>query len=285
MSQSFRSLTLVGVVGLLSCGVATPQQGTLVTEGVARASFEVRANGTDLIPVTVIFPSDAEGRPSARSRPALVFIQGGAVSPSRYEWLGIELAKRGFVTALPSHPVALAFFTVDHGEWTRRALVEPEPQSVLDGLVDASKIAVAGHSLGGVVAVKLATQGRFNAAVVQASFPDPADEKRVARLTIPTMSLAAQNDCQAKLADVRSGWLGLPSPSVFVALEGATHFQFTDSEADDLQRGCQPVASLDDAHARMTSAMTAFLGAALSPSVGTGEAALRLIPGATVEAR
>ncbi len=284
MIQPSYSLTLVSVVGMMACGGLAPPSGTVVVEGVARAAIEVRANGTDLIPVTVLFPSDERGRPSSRNRPALVFIQGGAVSPTRYEWLGVELAKRGFVSAFPTHPLALAFFSVDHGEWTRRALVDPEPGSFLEGLVDPSRLAIAGHSLGGVVAVKLATQGRFAAAVVQASFPDPADAKQVARLTIPTMSLAARNDCQALLADVRTGWMTLPGPSVLVVLDGATHFQFTDSDAQDLERGCQPGVALDEVHPRMTAAMAAFLEAALAHGE-TGEATLRAIPSVTVEAR
>lgn len=256
-----------------------------MAEGVARLSFEVRANGTDLVPVSVLFPADGEGRPSSRNNPAVVYIQGGAVSPSRYEWQGVELAKRGYVVAFPRHQLDLAFFSIDHGQAARQALLNGEAGSALEGLVDPARVAVAGHSLGGVVTMKLALQGGFQAAVVQASFQDTADNAKVPGLTIPTMYLAGQGDCQAKEAQVREGWATVPAPSALVVLEQVTHYQFTDSQAEDEKKGCPVALDLPVTHGRIMQAMTAFLASALASPASVGEPGLRAVPSSLVEVR
>jgi predicted dienelactone hydrolase len=251
-------------------------------------SWEVRANGTDLIPVTVFFPATDEGVANGTKLPALVYVQGGAVAPTRYAWQAIELAKRGYVVALHRHPLDLAFFAIDFGQATRRALVSPQEAGAvpaLAGVVDPERMAVAGHSLGGVVTMKLALAGGFQAAVVQASYSDPADDATLPALSIPTMYLAGQGDCMSKEQQVRAGWAKVPSPSALVVLEGVTHFQFSDSNAEDVKRNCPPSASLDEAHARIIGAMDAFLSAALASPPGVGEARLRTIPSALVEVR
>ncbi|MBM4783976.1 MAG: hypothetical protein GQE15_40410 [Archangiaceae bacterium] len=280
-----RRILFVFATLLVACGRGPVDRGAVVSEGVARLTFEVRANGTDLIPVTVLFPADSEGRPSSRNNPAVLYIQGGAVSPSRYEWQGVELAKRGFVVAYPRHQLDLAFFAIDNAQAARRALLNGEAGSALEGLVDASRVAVAGHSLGGVVAMKLALQGGFQAAVVQASFQDTADNAKVPGLTIPTLYLAGQGDCQAKEAQVREGWATVPSPSALVVLEQVTHYQFTNSQAEDEKKGCAVALDLAVAHERVIQATAAFLSAALASPPSVGESALRAVPSSVVEVR
>lgn len=288
MRRIFSCFQLATALVLTACN-PSGQERPLVTDGVARLEWKVRANGTDLVPVTLFYPSDADGRPTGASLPAVVLIQGGAVTPARYAWQAMALARLGYVVAQPTHPNDLAFFGIDFGQVARQALVDPELSggsgSFLTGAVDPQRIAVGGHSLGGVVSVKLALGGGFKAAIVQASFPDPADDANLRSLGIPTLSLAGQQDCQAKEAQVREGWQKLPSPSALVVLEGVTHFQFTESDAEDVRRSCVPSTSLDVAHQRILSAMSAFLSGALGTPAGVGEPALRQLPGAAVEVK
>ncbi|MFZ5441561.1 MAG: alpha/beta hydrolase [Myxococcota bacterium] len=246
--------------------------------------FDARANGTDRVPVTVLFPADDAGAPTGSRRPAVVFIQGGFVSTARYEWQALELARAGYVVALPENQLALAFFSVDYGQVARTLLVEPPEGSLLERLVDPTRIGVAGHSLGSVVSMKLALEGGFAAVALEAGFPDGADDAKLPSLAIPSLSLAGRLDCQAKVEGVTDGWNKLPGPTALVVLEGVTHFQFTADDAEDVRRKCPPEAALDDAHARIGQALRGFFDAALAGE-GVGAAALATVPAASVEVR
>lgn len=274
----------IPLVLLAGCGLSTPQKGEPVTQRVSRALFETRTNGTDLVRITTYFPSSSSGQPTPGLKPGVVFIQGGFVQTEQYSWQAVALAEAGYVVAVPENALALAFFSVDNGQAARALLASPPPASVLDGLVDAQRIAVAGHSLGSVVALKLALQGDFAAVVLEAGFPDTADLSKLPSFSKPSLSLAGELDCSAKLDGVRDGWNSLPSPTALVVLPGVTHFQFSNSDEEDVKRKCPPTRSLDEAHADITAAVVGFLGAALSDGT-VGEAALRAIPNATVEVR
>lgn len=291
MRALLHSLSLLSLVLVASgCELPAPQAGRLIDGGpnpIAEATFEVRARHTDLLPVRVLFPSDEEGRPRLAGqgqRLGLVFIHGGAVPPEHYHWLAERLARGGFVVALPPHTLDLAIFEVDNGRYARELLVSPPAGSLLDGLVDKGRIGIAGHSLGGVVSTKLALEGGFGALGLLASFPDPADGPRLPSLGLPSLSLAGALDCQAPLEETRQAHALLPSPTVFASLEGVTHFQFTDSEAEDLRRGCPPATPLPVAHERIAEALELFLRAALETG-GTGADRLRGIPGLEVTER
>lgn len=266
------------------CGLAAPRTGEVLTQGVARARFEVRANGTDVVKVAVFFPAGDDGSPRAGPHPAVVFIQGGFVDAERYAWQAVALAARGYVVAVPENTLQLAFFSIDHGQAARGLLTRPPPGSLLEGLVAEERIAVAGHSLGSVVAAKLALEGGFAALALEAGFPDTADVSKLTSFTRPSLSLAGALDCSAKVDAVRTGWASLPTPTALVVLAGVTHYQFTDAQTEDEKSGCTPEATLDDAHARISGALVGFLDAALSTQ-GLGADALRAVPGATVEVR
>jgi pimeloyl-ACP methyl ester carboxylesterase len=278
-------------LALAGCTLPAPESGTLLDAGstpVAQADFRVRARHTDLVSVRVVFPSDSLGRPvrppEGSRLPALVFIQGGLVPPGDYLWLAHDLAARGFVVALPSHPLDLALSAIDNGRFARELLTSPPEDSLLEGLVDPERIAVAGHSLGGVVASKLALDGGFAALALLASYPDSADADRVPSLAVPSLSLAGELDCSASLPRVRAEAARLPSPSVFVVLQGVTHYQFTVSDQQDVARDCLPATPLPVAHERISEVLVRFLLAALSGQ-GTGADDIRQVPGTEVTAR
>ncbi|MDQ3266280.1 MAG: alpha/beta hydrolase [Myxococcota bacterium] len=251
---------------------------------MSSARFEVRVRSTELLPVDVFFPSTPDGFPTGSAHPAVVLLQGGAVDVERYHWLAEAVARGGMVVALPHHASRLAILSLDDGAFARQLLIEPPEGSLLTGAVNPDRIAVGGHSLGGVVAVKLALQGGFAAAALLASLPDPADAAALPGLGLPTLSLAGAQDCQAQLDEVRAGWEQLPSPSVLAVLSGATHYQFTDDDSPDRTRDCPPTASLEDSHRRIAAALVAFLEPATSSGT-TGADGLRGIDGLTVEER
>lgn len=271
------------VLVLAGCKLAAPSTGQVVEPGVARAEFEVRARGTDIVNVTVIFPSDADGAPQAGRHASVVFVQGGFVSTTRYEWQARALARAGYIVTIPEHPLELAFFAMDTGEAAKQLLTSPPAGSLLDGHVDASKLVVMGHSLGSVVTVKLALAGGFSAAILEAGYPDTADISKLPALGMPTLSLAGSNDCSAKLDAVKEGWATLPSPSALVVLEGVTHYQFTDSQKED-EAKCMPAATIEDAHAEMELALQLFLSTALDDGT-VDKQLLEVVPHSTVETK
>jgi pimeloyl-ACP methyl ester carboxylesterase len=261
---------VLGFTLLLGC-LANPAAGQVVAPGVAEVELELRVRGSDLLPVRVVFPSDAEGQPLPGPHPALVYIQGGFVSERAYRWQAVALAQRGYVVALPSHPNDIAFFAVDNAGEVRRYLRAPPTGSLLSGVVDASRIAVAGHSLGGVVAVKAALSYPFAAVAVQASFPDPADYGALNSLQgRASLLLSGERDCQALPAQVGDGFQRLPSPAAWVRLAGASHFQFTESDARDQNDACRPTSALAETHASIVDMMQRFLQAAFSGAVLQG---------------
>ncbi len=277
--KKFLPLVLV----FAGCKLAAPSTGQVVEPGVARAEFEVRARGTDIVKTTVIFESDADGAPAVGQHPGIVFVQGGFVSTTRYEWQARTLARVGYTVVLPEHPLELAFFAMDTGEAAKQLLTSPPAGSLLDGHVDASKLVVMGHSLGSVVATKLALAGGFNAAILEAGYPDTADVSKLPTLGIPTLSLAGSSDCSAKLDKVKEGWATLPSPSALVVLDGVTHYQFTDSQKED-EAKCMPSATIEDAHSEMEIALQLFLSTALDDGT-VDKQLLEVVPNSTVETK
>jgi dienelactone hydrolase len=278
-----RALATVFFCFATACGLEHPMTGAQLGPGVGLATFETRTNGSDLVSVDVIFPIDASGHATGSARPAVVFVQGGFVTPDQYRWQAERLATAGYVVAMPHHLLDLAFFEVDNGAAARALVVSP-PTSLLTGLVDPARIAVAGHSLGGVVASKLAVEGKFQALVLEASFPDSADDRALPSLKLPSLSLAGTKDCSAKFELVQAGWNKLPSPTALVVLSGLTHYQFTGDQAPDEKRNCLPEGSLDEAHARVGAALVSFLGSALN-SQSIDQPALASIVGAEVQVR
>ncbi len=284
MAQKFK---YIGVLALtvMGCGLATPRNGQIIAPGVGEAIFEARANQTDILQVRVLFPAEGDGRPKPGPFPAVVYVQGGFVPTARYVWQAEFLAQHGYVVALPDHALDLAFFSIENGAVARALLVSPPEGSLLTGLVDSKRVAVAGHSLGGVVAIKLALFKGFGALIAQASFSDTADDSKLPALGMPSLFLAGGSDCQAKRAQVEAGWAKMPSPTALVVLPGTTHFGFTDTDADDAVR-CPPQTPLADSHARIEATMIGFLDAAFAQSGATvGETSLRAVAGAEVSTR
>lgn len=265
------------LLALTGCGLAAPVTGEVIEPGVARVRWEARLHGTDVVDVTLIFPSDDQGGHLTNPKPGVVFIQGGFVPTARYEWQARALARNGYMVAMPEHPLGLAFFAMDTGDAAKQVLTSQK-------YIDVDQLVVMGHSLGSVVATKLALRGGYRAAVLEAGYPDSADTAALPSLGIPTLSLAGAADCSSTLGRVQEGWATLPTPSALVVLDGVTHYQFTDSQKEDDDRGCAPTTTIDDAHARMEAALVGFLSSALADAA-VGETSLRAVVGATVETK
>jgi len=258
---------VVGALLLAACGLASPERGRVVSEGVAVAEFETRWNQTDIIKVHVYFPSNADGAMTPGAHPAVVYIHGGLVPPERYFWFGAELARRGWVVAFPEHPLDLAFFSIDTGRAVQSLLTKPPARSLLENAVDSSRLVAIGHSLGGVVATKLALGRGFRSVVLHASVADAADDAALSSATLPSLFLVGTNNCGVTREGYLKGWQVFPSPTALVFIEGLTHYGFTDALTEDLKKNCLNGIGLEEGHQQIVELTLPFLELTTSDAV------------------
>ncbi|MBX7100637.1 MAG: alpha/beta hydrolase [Myxococcaceae bacterium] len=277
---------LAALACLTGCGLAAPQKGSPLSDTAAVADFESRVDQTDVQRTHVFFPASPDGAPApAQVRGGFVFVQGGAVGTSQYAWLAQALAERGFVVAVPEHDFDLAIVSIDRASEALRLLRQGVRGSALDGLLLNRRVALGGHSLGGVVAGKAQTLTPADALVFLASYADGADLPALTARPVPSLVLAGADDCRAARATVEQAAAQLPSPAVLSVLTGVTHMQFTASDAADLKANCIPEVDLDTAHQRIALSVQRFLEAVLVRKDGSQAAVLRGVPGSEVSGR
>lgn len=237
--------------------------------GAAFANRRYPARVIDRVDVELMLPVDADGAFAAPDAPTVVFVQGGAVVQPRYRWLAAHLATRGYAVLSPHHALDLAIFNIGNAV------------AALDGANDDPELApwvstdaaVAGHSLGGVVAVKnWLVDERFGPVVLLASYPaagdDPAD-----RAGSPVLSIAGATDGSAALDDVEAGFDRFEAPRWFALVDDLNHYGWTDGATPEELAGDGPVDDLPAARAHALAVLDAFLDATLRDDA---EAAQRL---------
>ncbi len=215
---------------------ASGTDGTDGPLGAARVTLHANVRVDQALDIEVTYPSNAGGELVRASRapwPAVVFVQGGLVSASRYRWIASHLATRGYVVAVPTHIADLAFFETDNAVLALRALQHAATGTgTLAGCVATSAAhpgaAVMGHSLGGVVAVREWLAGSFDAVALLASFPAEGDPLH-GRAGAPVLSLVGQNDTRKSPAQAYvDGFLRFDPPRLFARIDGMNHYQWTD---------------------------------------------------------
>jgi pimeloyl-ACP methyl ester carboxylesterase len=169
---------------------------------------------------TIYYPtSTAEG-----TFGAVAVAPGYTASQSSMAWLGPRLASQGFVV-----------FTIDtnstsdqpssRGDQLRSALNYLTTRSVVSSRIDADRLAVMGHSMGGGGALEAAKDDSS----LQAAIPlTPWNtDKTWPEVSTPTLIVGAEND---SVASVRSHaepfYQSLPSSAdkAYLELRGASHF-------------------------------------------------------------
>lgn len=194
---------------------------------VARTSLAVSSRATGSIRVDVWLPTEAEV--AIRGAPALLHVHGGFVGPERYDWLAVHAASRGYVVLAPHHALDLALFESGNAAEAWDGLVAAAGRdTALAGVVDAdTPRAIAGHSLGGVVASIGWASGAWDGVWLEASFP--ADGTPVEDVDGPVLSLIGTADGSADGAAVADGFDRFPGPGWFGQVDGMNHYDWTDA--------------------------------------------------------
>lgn len=236
--------------------------------GAASRAEAVLARATDIVPFTVFFPADDAGwpDPSALPAPAVVFVQGGSVDAARYHWLLAHLATRGYVGVLADHPRDLAFFQPDDSVY---ALERLEALAAQDGawqglIAPEGPAAVAGHSLGAVVAAGLwADDPRFDGLAMLAGYPAGSVDV-AARAGSPALAIAGQTDEKATVETVETENARFEDPFWLAVVQGLNHYAWTDEASDRDLSGDGPLdGTLDELRAHALGVLDPFLDAAL----------------------
>lgn len=250
--------------------------------GAASVDLDVLARATDVVPVTVFFPSDADGwpDPAALPAPTVLFVQGGAVDAPRYGWLMAHLATRGYVGVLADHARDLAFFQQDDSlyAWERVLELASQP-GTLEGVIGAQgPAAVAGHSLGAVVAAGLwADDPRLDALVMLAGYPSGGADV-AGRAGSAALALAGETDERSTVETIVAETADFEDPFWLGEVEGMNHYAWTEhATARELAGDGAVEGALDEVRARALGVLDPFLDASLR---GDAEAAALLDAGA-----
>ncbi len=173
-------------VGITSMTLTEPAAAAIAT-GHSASGAPIRT-----LPTIVRYPARGNpdsgthpgAIPAARGRPfgLIVFSQGYDVSAESYAWLLTAWARAGYVVADPTYPLTDPATPggvneediVNHPGDLRFAIsalvaAAQDPQSMLHGLIDASRVGIVGHSDGGDVSFAVAANSCCQDAHVKAA--------------------------------------------------------------------------------------------------------------------
>lgn len=212
---------------------------------------------------------DASGGPY----PVVMFSHGSCGFERQSLFLTPWLATHGFIVVAVPHPGNTLFEFPDcrTGDAQVKSAAErprdmvfgldwilaagEDPASPFFGAVDPSRIAMTGHSFGGLTTyLTTALDDRFTVAVPMAPATGPRSE-----LTIPSLTLYGEIDSVVSNPGVFAAYERSSGPKRLVGIEDAGHYAFSDScfpSAD-----CNPPATLtqDEAHERVKRQILPFL--------------------------
>lgn len=261
-SQFLRWPWLLGWWVLVGCEVAAPEAIQLPSELSVQLSTQVvplLLDNGDL--ASAYMPAnggdgggDNGGDDARRERlPIVVHLQGGSVDAQHYAGYGHGLARAGFLAVIPNHlrslgPPGTPPSPLTEGQVVAAAVrgvmrASADPRSPLYERADVERIALTGHSFGGVVGLytvaglcmaPFCTPPLLRPAIRAAAFFGShlvRDGKAESLSTqgVPVALLSALDDGRALPSQVRATSLSLSGPVFLVPLAGLNHYGITDA--------------------------------------------------------
>jgi pimeloyl-ACP methyl ester carboxylesterase len=144
----------------------------------------------------------------------LVLYPGGHVDPRSYAPAAHALAQEGYLVVIVPMPLNLAVFAPDRAA------------EVMAAFSEVGHWAVGGHSLGGAMAARFASQNpeAVQGLVLWAAYPASTDDLSGHPLAVT--SISATNDGLATEDKIAASRPLLPGDTSWVAIEGGNHAQF-----------------------------------------------------------
>jgi alpha-beta hydrolase superfamily lysophospholipase len=254
---------IVCAAALSGCGDSDARNALGEGQTDVLAGERVWVDTSRTTPRTSRFPGEPQRRlrvrlwlpPGRASRPLLLLAHGYGGLPEKFEAFARTVASAGFVIAAPAfpltnenapggHEVGLPDTVSQPGDLsfviTRLLEASATPEDPLAGRIQASAVAVLGHSLGGLTAIALThlpccRDGRVGATIWVApvdflrglfwSDPLSADGP-------PTLIIHGTADSAVPYATAPALYAQLEPPRVLVGLDGAGHSEALESQEE-----------------------------------------------------
>lgn len=185
---------------------------------------------------------DAPLDPSGGPYPVVLFSHGACGYPNQSTFLTPLLASRGYIVVAPPHPgntisqlpgcaapAALAMSFIERPQDMIFVLNQilaagAESGSPFFGAVDGTRVAMTGHSFGGLTTFLVASlDARVKAAIAMAP-ATPANGK----FTMPSMVILGNVDSVVNNPAARNAYAASAAPKLLVEVEHAGHYAFAD---------------------------------------------------------
>ena len=143
-----------------------------------------------------------------------IFYPGAKVDPESYAPLCRKIAEQGYEVVIVKMPMNLAIFSYNRGE------------KVIDEYSNTKKWVVGGHSLGGTMAAKFASENSaVDGVVLLSSYPIGDELKSMGK---EVLSIWGSKDGIVNFEKLIKSKEKLPEDTTYVEIEGANHSQFGD---------------------------------------------------------
>jgi pimeloyl-ACP methyl ester carboxylesterase len=172
--------------------------------------------------VTVLFTADSITFAPTRNAQSssLIFLPGAMVDPDAYAPLAHSVAEHGYRVVIPKLPLRWAPFD------SQREAVVLKVKGIIESADPATRWVIAGHSLGGVLACRVAhNHATLAAGLVLIGTSHPRDFD-LSHLRWDVTKVSATNDGLATPAAVAGNANKLPAATHWIRIEGGNHSQF-----------------------------------------------------------